>query len=429
MLFLAHISKNKFLGEKIRMLLKKETLRYYLFAFSNFLAAFGGGMILGKGVRIINNPLLQNGSIMAFFIGTVLGLILLQAIPKKLSELFARWFSIGGGFASLTLLTIFENYSFNGKLTGIAAVIFFILLSIRFGFWFYSRVLRASNVAGQQQRIAWVELGYYSGMIFGLIIWKFIDINFSIVSALLMDAILQFSAGIIDLYTTQTVHQEQKTNAALLTRFNNQQHKKILEWKLTSAAVFLTVGIQVVIFSLTHYVSDYLSAYILASFYFGASMAAVFCKKFKIQLAWTSVTNNHSSFAIIYSEKNGMKKEISIILLGILSACCVAATVIGTNYSPLNLISREALVLTFIFCSAFFYEILALAILDRIGLEEQLSNHHGMVVRTYGMMGISAALSLWIFSLTKSSLYGLLLTAGICIVSTGSILWKRNSIQ
>lgn len=409
------------------MLLEKEPLRYYLFAFSNFLAAFGGGMILGKGVGVINTPFLQNGAIMAFFIGTVLGLTFLQSIPKKLSQLFSRWFSIGGGLASLLLFNIFESHSINGKLIGIAASVFFILLSIRFGLWFYSRVLRASNVAGQQQRIAWVELGYYSGMIFGLIIWKFLGIDFSIATALLIDATLQFSAGALDLRASQIPHHERKHNDTSVTNLNNkQQHKEIWEWRLASAAVFLTIGVQVVIFSLTHYVSDYLSAYILASFYAGASIAAVFCKKLKIQLAWKRVTKNDSGYAIIYSEKNGVKKEISIILLGILSAFCVTATIVGANYSPLNLISGEALLLTFIFCSAFFYEILALAILDRIGLEEQLSNHHGMVVRTYGMMGISAAISLWVFGLTKSSLYGLLFTVGVSIVSAGFVVWKRS---
>ena len=177
------------------MIEQKQTSQYYLFAFSNFIAACGGGMILGKGIKIIATPLLQGGSLLAFFVGTVLGLIFLQSIPEKYSKLFSRWFSIGGGFTSLILLYIFTNYAQNAKLSGVAGLLFFLLLSIRFGFWFYSRVSRAAVVAGLQQRIAWVELGYFSGMIFGLIMWKFIGIDITITTAFLIDDHLQLCAG------------------------------------------------------------------------------------------------------------------------------------------------------------------------------------------------------------------------------------------
>jgi hypothetical protein len=38
---------------------QKQSRLYYLYAISNFLAAFGGGMILGKGVNVINISSLQ----------------------------------------------------------------------------------------------------------------------------------------------------------------------------------------------------------------------------------------------------------------------------------------------------------------------------------------------------------------------------------
>jgi hypothetical protein len=51
----------------------KQDIRYYFFSFSNFIAALGGGMILGKGVGIIDQPFLQGGSILAFFCGNYAG--------------------------------------------------------------------------------------------------------------------------------------------------------------------------------------------------------------------------------------------------------------------------------------------------------------------------------------------------------------------
>lgn len=405
------------------MLAKKQSLQYYLFSLANFLAAFGGGMILGKGISVINSPFLHGGSMMAFFIGTVFGLALLQLIPKTLSALSAKWLSISGGFASLVLLNIFKNYSVDEKLYGIAALLFFFILSIRFGFWFYSRVLRASISAGQQQQIAWVELGYYTGMIFGLIIWKFLNINISIISALLVDSALQFSAGFLDLYANKIYltkpEKYQSDNQATIPNNKLQLHKRIWGWRLASAVIFLTIGIQVVIFNLAHQTSEYFSPYILAIFYFGASIAAVFYNKFKIQLSWRHRTN----YASLFTEK--MKKEINLILIVMISVFFVSASVFGANYW-VQKNHGETLLLICIFCSAFLYEIMALAILDRIGLEEQLSNQNGMVIWTYGMMGISAAISLWILGVTQSYFYGLILTLIICVIFSTAAIWKRN---
>ena len=76
------------------MLRKNSSFPYYLFSISNLIAAFGGGLILGKGVDVIQQPYLHGGSVLAFFIGTVLGLLFIQFIPKNLSKILAPLFSI-----------------------------------------------------------------------------------------------------------------------------------------------------------------------------------------------------------------------------------------------------------------------------------------------------------------------------------------------
>lgn len=120
--------------------------QYYLFSLANLSAAFGGGIILGKGVAIIDLPYLHASSILAFFIGTLLGLVFLQNIPDKRAKYFAKFFSINGGGISLILFYIYRNYSFESKLNGVIAIIFFVLLCLRFSFWFYSRVMRATGI-------------------------------------------------------------------------------------------------------------------------------------------------------------------------------------------------------------------------------------------------------------------------------------------
>jgi hypothetical protein len=80
---------------------KEKPIKYYLYALSNLIAAFGGGMILGKGIRAINTSIFQGGSILAFFVGTIFGLLFLQVIPKNISNSIARLFSFCGAISSL----------------------------------------------------------------------------------------------------------------------------------------------------------------------------------------------------------------------------------------------------------------------------------------------------------------------------------------
>ena len=184
-----------------------------------------------RGVDIIDTPYLKGGSILAFFVGTALGLVFLKLIPKKISKPFARWFSICGGITSLILASIFLTYANNNVLSGIFAVAFFFLLSVRFAFWFYSRVIRASTVAGQQQRIAWVELGYYSGIILGLIIWKFFGIELTMDFALIIDACLQLVAGSIDLQTSRILTIRASDNQDSAQKFEDIKNTSIVPIK------------------------------------------------------------------------------------------------------------------------------------------------------------------------------------------------------
>lgn len=404
----------------------KPEFKYYFFSFANFIAALGGGMILGKGVGVIDHPFLQGGSILAFFVGTTLGLGFLQMIPKKISQAIARSFSILAAMTALILLYIFKNYSVNGKLIDLPAIIFFVLLSIRFGFWFYSRVLRASLAAGQQQKIAWVELGYYAGMIGGLIAWTFLGIEIAITSALIIDACLQFSAGIIDFFAGNSTAPSLQT----LPSNVNISSKSSLSWYLVSSIIFLTIGIQVVIFSLAHHVSSHFTPLILAFYYLGALISALFCKKFQILLEWNRTSK--ISFARVFSGIKTNSRGTSFIIHGILSSLSVAIAILGVIYWRWGFeISTfkigEILLLLLVFIAAFFYEILALAILDRIGLEDRRSNNGGMLMQAYGLMGIGAAISLWMLSLSKNSAICLLLTLFLCMVF--SMLFSIRKIE
>lgn len=397
----------------------KNLLRYYLFSFSNLIAAFGGGTILGKCVGIIKDGVFQGSSIFAFFVGTVLGLAFLQMIPKKIAKNAGQWFAFCGGISSFVLFLIFEKCSVEGALTGISGILFFSVLSIRFGFWFYSRVLRASEAAGYKRRIAWVELGYYSGIILGLIIWQFISLPISISSILLIDTCVQFLAGFLDYLcaTKQSLQSEIACDKnSVLDNYNNKS-KISWCWRLAISIMLLTIGVQVVTFSLAHLSSTQSSSYILAVFYFGVAIAASVYKNLRVSLEWDN--KNNFSYATIKFNQS----RVNFLAINILPALLLFLAVIIAFFYQKKLLNIMYLA---IFLSAFIYEILALAILDRIGLEEKSLNQSGMVIRAYGLMGIGAAISFWILDILSSTSLNLLILMLISLALSTVALYKRS---
>ena len=132
----------------------------------------------------------------------------------------------------------------------------------------------------------------------------------------------------------------------------------------------------------------------------------------------------------------GRTKEINSALIITLSAVFVLIAILWTHYWSFDknsLITTirigQISLLTCVFTAAFFYEVLALAILDRIGLEERNFSASGMIIHTYGLMGIGAAISLWLLNIVKSPLVCLLFTLGACIIVAILMIWKRTFVR
>lgn len=414
-------------------MLAKENSQYSLFSFSNFIAAFGGGMILGKGIGIINTPFLKGGSVLAFFVGIVVGLLFLQLIPKKISKQLSQQFSIFGGITSFVLLTIFIHYAPLGTLDGDAALAFFGLLSVRFAFWFYSRALRAAAVANQKQSIAWVEIGYYAGTVLGLIIWSIPGMHLGFANALLVDAFLQFFAGFIDIYANRLAATSmQASNDPPIARAPLRGTSEEKNWclRLIVSLVALTIGTQAIIFGLTLQVAKNLTSIVMAAFYIGVFIAALICKKNKISLEWQSSKTKKLSYAIICASQNNSKKTMGFFSVSLITCACVFISICATRYSFADTAMKMFFLLIFVALSAYFYEILALAILDRIGVEERLANRSGMIIKSYGFMGIGSAIGLWILTIIKNSELELFAILGCAfLVSVGVInirSWPRG---
>jgi hypothetical protein len=400
----------------------------YLLAFSNLLAAFGGGLILGKGIACISAEYLKSGSILAFFTGTVLGLVFLQSIPASLSKSLTRFFSFFSGSLSIILLLVFNEYSHNQVMTGYTAYIFFALLSIRFSFWFYSRVRRAAEAAKIQHRIAWVELGYYIGIISGLIIWRIINIPISLSAALILDAIFQFVAGIIDLSTSRKIIPIPKNQTIDVPL---REHSTQINWasRLMITLTTLTIGTQAIIFSLAHDVSVNVGTYILAVFYVGVALAAYAFRIFLIKLDWSNFTGT----PLLQFNNRNIKLSHCIILLSIIISGCIF---IAKEFDwiikcyPFN--SEALLLIIFLLLislSSFIYELIALSVIDRINIDCP-QDPDTIIIRSYGLMGIGSAIALWTLGLFSNNYYGLFTLLFLCmIIGTISILQKYNLIQ
>lgn len=412
-------------------MLSQNLSRYYFFSISNLIAAFGGGLILGKGTGIIDFPYLQGGSILAFFIGTILGLVFLQSIPERLSKLLAQSFSISCGITSLILFYIYHNYSYNEHLSGASALIFFLLLSIRFGFWFYSRVMRASKAAEHQHSIAWVEFGYYMGMVLGLIIWKLLGINLGLGTALIIDASFQFMAGILDLknFTLDTVaHNKSNSEIKINSESQSDQYSSQWCWKLAGAVVFITIGVQVVIFNTAHYVADAFGSYILATFYFGVAAAAFMCNKYKAYISW----NHENRLATINTNNTQKPHEFNFLFLILISALAVIVVISQIYMNKLiidNMFFNGLFICTFVFIAAFIYEVISISLLDRVGYEEKKLNGSGMIMRTYGLMGLGAAIGFWTLGLMDDHLTSSMITLGVCLSFATIAVTKRSCIE
>jgi hypothetical protein len=397
--------------------------RYYFLAFANYLSAIGGGAILSSAYYALPN--FRKGAIVAFLIGAVIGLFFQVLVPERWSRRIGPWCSVGVGPVSLLLAGLFKAYADNGKLVGAMAYVFVALLSVRFGLWFFSRALRAQTAGSKRQGIALIELGYYSGMVCGLIVHD--GPKYGIVSALLIDAMLQPVAGLIDLANADGRKAPQSTIADLREGQDAQRAQADAEskpatpltfdygwyWRLTAAVVCLTIGFQAVTLSIDHE-KDGLSQYVLACFYGGVALAALFCRAFQIRFDWDAVDGRLAGNARISSDKTGLKLRANVGLITLAAAVIMVAALSGSALG-LNAARFE---LPLIAAAAFIYQILVLSLLDRIGRAEKLARFKEGIKLTYLILGVGTVLSVLVLGLSPNQqAAGVVVTVACSLIS------------
>lgn len=365
-------------------------MRYYLLAFANFLAAVGGGAILSSAFGSLKGSL-PDGPYVAFFVGITLGLVFQLLVPPRLSARTAPWFSVAVGPVSLALAWLFVTHSDRELLNGPAAYVFVIVLSVRFGLWFFSRALRAQTAGRKSQGVALIELGYFSGMVLGLVAqarWQY-----GMLPALLADALLQPLAGFIDIINADGREApagdaaEPARSAEVPAVVDVAPAERGWYWRLTAAVVCLTVGFQGVTFSIDHH-DDSLGPYVMACFYGGVALSALFCMSFQLRFDWGEADGGAALHATIRSEREGAWPKASFGLITLAAAVSMVTAVSARASGPY--ISR--LEFPLIAAAAFIYQILVLSLLDHIGRAGSFARFKEGIKLTYLILGIGTVL-------------------------------------
>jgi hypothetical protein len=390
----------------------RDKFRYLILALAtaNFLAAFGGGAILGQASDAFRTP---RNTVETFLIGSTLGLGLLVCLRSKWSHWLSRsggWFSFAAGLTSLVAAVVLFFHTSDGNPNDLGGQGVYALLSIRFSLWFVARVLRPDAAAGRQQKIGWVELSYYLGVFSGLLttVWvNHVLANDRVwapritLCVLALDCVLQSIVGCVDLVARRYSPDEPSPAHAGPPDTAPQPYN--LGWyaRAVTALVALTIGTQAVIFSFMGVIKVFPdgwpnTAVVLAVFYLSVACASTFYSLKKVRLGWPYATQKIARFATIFIGEGEERQSISFPLLSTIGAAFLSLAVGGSLMSGAGDTIKGTYFMLFIAIAAFIYEILALTILDHIGEETKRLNRSGMVALAYGFIGVGVTVTLLI---------------------------------
>ena len=416
----------------------------FLVAIANLLAAFGGGTVLNQAIALAIDKeafkIWDDGALIAFMIGTTIGLVLLGLINRikskwsRASRMAGGYLSFAGAVTAILLAVIYQfhlQHTADGslKFQDLDLIAFYFLLSLLFSLLFLPRILRSDATAGDERRLGLVEFCYAVGVVLGLVSWTKLTSwlpNIEFETVLYFDAGFQILAGLLDLSSSRRslvlASHEPSTPS-------KSRAKLPLNWglytKITIAVVALTIGTQIVAFEFRLALGESLGIFIMGSFYFGAALSALMYSTIKTNLEFTRAASYVSSFGVIVVRHRDKKMRIPLLLASGLTGLLLLLAVAGNAYrliwvcpghmtclvkgcTDINLmycpvVSNLAKVMfvLLITVAAFLYEWITLVILDLIGAEAKEKNRERLVALTFGLMGIGAAMSIFFLSLFK----------------------------
>jgi hypothetical protein len=431
----------------------------FLLAIANLLAAFSGGSVLTLAISC--QAVQEEVALIAVMMGSVIGLvlvILLNSIKTKwvrTSRKAGGLLSFGGALVSLILVisySIHINHPVQNDRWDWDIHAVHLLLCLLFSLLFVPRVLRSDTIAGDKQKIGWVEFCYSIGMVLGLASWMMLSKpnKDDFRRVLYFNIGFQILAGLIDFYSSR-LSQASITNTPSLIK-KDKNHLP-LNWdiyiKVTIAAIALAVGIQVVAFVFSGSLGDPIHIICLAAFYFGAAVAGLLYSSIKTNLEFQCAASEPSKIGTLTLRLLGRTRRISFIFASGLVALPLFAAITISLYRQLNCHENmtlpcwslltiypqldchksvcpieqnpaaSATVVFLVIAAAFLFEWLVLALLNLIGAEAKQKGREGLVAVTFGTMGIGGAAGIALLSQLNASVFsyfGWMIALIVCIV-------------
>jgi hypothetical protein len=278
-----------------------------LLATANLLAAVGGGRVTSAARGVAGLTMLGTGSLLAFLLGSAVGLALLMAVHR---------FPLGRALAGLSLAAVASSCTLiallwldawargnagvlivwsmgQATLSGAMAWLFFLGLVARYALWFAGRSLRSDLAALRQ--VSWLaiaESAYFLGFIIGLLMGPVAVVRrVGVVGALLLDVLLLCVVAGCDFW-----HRQPLAPAGTPTNTRKRSANVTLArtpfWLLTAAFGTSTIACQIVVF---HFIDTLARTgasthpawadATLATFYLGVAVAATLCARAQPTLA------------------------------------------------------------------------------------------------------------------------------------------------
>lgn len=353
---------------------------------ANLFAAFGGGAVLGKGINVISLSFIQLGSLVAFFLGTALGLFILYGVLKGRGRGADIWIAVLGSLSSVGLFCLYLfGQNSDGTIGGGIGILFFLLLCVRFSFWFLSRVLRSDRFSLSSVRaIPFIEGLFHSGTIISLglisadlLPWK------GLASILLVDGLAQGVAGGLDFIGLRRLNTSLKPvseeNGKAPVRYQRQKAKF---WMAVVVFCLATVWCQVVLFHFAHLLPRF-GTDILAAFYLSVAVIGLIGAKAGIQ--WVNQKGLFSK--IHFGEAPGY--GVSSFAVIVISVICVLLLLWNDM-----LISYYFAVLLLVFLAGFFYEFFSFGILNYISNLGKELKVDRVVAKSFGYIAVASTLSM-----------------------------------
>lgn len=396
---------------------------------ANLLASIGGGKVLSAGEGVTGLVLLGSGSLLALLVGSALGLGLLVATRRFLSNWALVGLSLAAVFSSITLLALLwiDHLATSGILTiwdggskplsQPEAWLFFFVLVLRCALWFAGRSLRSDLAASLRPSwLAWTEAAYFLGFIMGVLIGHVtIAGRGNVVSSLLLDVLLLSIVVLSDVCESWTVG-AQLSSGRERPVGERMRNEWLSFWKLTAAFAASTIACQVVVL----HVADVLahtrrsawptwSDVTIATFYLGVALAAVFC-------AWSrpALEMGGQWVGRIVLRSGTQRVGVPFVLLITLSGVLTLAGIFGimtsaqegnvqAPWSAIGILSLAALA-----SGAVLFETLVLALLGRIH-----AGGSGAVALAFGIVATAAAIALFLMMLGALRFSGWMVTTVI----------------